>query len=232
LGFEMMEAHKPKDISVYAESCLEALSTSGLGKTLSLGGAFGLAHYHEYRSTHDVDAWWHDNITEKEKKEVAEVISKVLSEYGETVIRSWGDVVSVELKVGNNKVFSFQIAARSALLEPTRTSPWPGIGLDDFPDLVASKMTALVERGAPRDFRDVFTLCQNNLTNIPACWEWWVKRQMLCGNNPDRQRATLAVETHLERIALQRPLERIDSEKERQEAASLRSWFLKEFLHG
>jgi predicted nucleotidyltransferase component of viral defense system len=30
--------------------------------------------------------------------------------------------------------------------------------IDSFGDLVASKMVALVERGAPRDFFDIFTL--------------------------------------------------------------------------
>ena len=51
----------------------------------------------------------------------------------------------------------FQIAERSAELEASVTGVWPGgIGIDSFKDLVASKMVALVERGAPRDFLDVY----------------------------------------------------------------------------
>jgi hypothetical protein len=43
-----------------------------------------------------------------------------------------------------HKVFSFQIAQRSAQLEPSKPAPWIDVPLDSFPDLVASKMVALV----------------------------------------------------------------------------------------
>ena len=47
-------------------------------------------------------------------------------------------------------MFSFQIAARSAQIAQPLSAPWPGGLLLDTPDdLVAAKMVALVERGAP-----------------------------------------------------------------------------------
>lgn len=51
---------KPRQVSEYAELCLVALADNGLGGYISIGGAFGLAYYLEYRPTHDVDAWWED----------------------------------------------------------------------------------------------------------------------------------------------------------------------------
>ncbi len=70
-------------------------------------------------------------------------------------------------------------------------------------------MIALVERGAPRDFLDIYTLCQAGLLSVNDCWELWSRRQTLAGNDADLSRARLAFETHLERIALHRPLEKI-----------------------
>ena len=98
-------------------------------------------------------------------------------------------------------IFSFQIARRSAQLEPSVPAPWTHVLLDSFADLVASKMVALVERGAPRDFRDVHTVCQAGLITPHQCWELWRRRQQLAGSDTDCARARLAVETHLARIA-------------------------------
>ncbi|MCP4360979.1 MAG: hypothetical protein GY796_23475 [Chloroflexi bacterium] len=53
-----MNIQRPENLPPYANLCLQALADSGLGHTISLGGAFGLMHYFEYRATYDVDAWW------------------------------------------------------------------------------------------------------------------------------------------------------------------------------
>ncbi|NIV31085.1 MAG: hypothetical protein GWN58_16805 [Anaerolineae bacterium] len=102
--------------------------------------------------------------------------------------------------------------------------------LDSFPDLLASKMVALVERGAPRDFRDVYALCQAGLTTPQGCWELWRQRQLAGGSDTDSARARLAIETHLARIAQHRPLAEIADPKQRAEAEGVRNWFAGEFL--
>src|SRR5881628_3982489 len=136
----------PKQVSDFARACLDTLSSSGIGGHLSLGGAFGLAHYLEYRETHDVDAWWIEPISPAQKERVARELEGALSRFGEVRRRSWGDVLSVELRQQGRTVFSFQIAGRSAQLRAPVPSPWPGgIFVDSFEDLVASKMVALVE---------------------------------------------------------------------------------------
>ncbi|HID28558.1 MAG TPA: hypothetical protein EYP19_00990 [Desulfobacterales bacterium] len=115
-------------------------------------------------------------------------------------------------------VFSFQVARRYAQLEPSVLAPWTNILLDSFADLVAGKMVALVERGAPRDFRDIHAICQAGLTTPQECWELWRRRQRLVESDSDSPRARLAIETHLERIALHRPLAEITEPQQRAEA--------------
>jgi hypothetical protein len=224
--------NRPKDLSSYARACLEALVQARFAHRISLGGAFGLFHYLDYRQTHDVDAWWHEAATESQRREVIGALERALSAFGETRSRAWGDVVSVELVKDGKAVFNFQIAARSARLEQPTRAGWIDVPLDTLADLVASKMVALVERGAPRDFLDVYTLCQSDVLSVSECWALWKRRQSLAGSDTDGARARLAVETHLQRIALHRPLESIVETSERQQAQQVRDWVSEVFLAG
>lgn len=222
---------RPQSLSEYAVLCLESLSRSGLADRLSLGGAVGLMHYYEYRTTHDVDAWWISSTGQAERQEVMSLLEMTLSPFGEVRTRKWGEVVSIELRQEGKAVFSFQIAERSVLIKTPRSSPWPGILLDDLSDLVASKMTALVERGAPRDFLDIYHLCQQGIMTPDACWDLWQARQETAAVEADLNRALLAVQLHLERIETHRPLSQIDDPNERESAGQLRHWFRREFLN-
>ena len=225
-----LQPRQPANSSVYARACIEALSRSGLGDRLSLGGAFGLAHYYEFRSTQDIDAWWQKETTHGERQRVVAVVEEALRPFGAVHTRAWGEVVSIELTQEKRKVFSFQIAARSALLSEPIRSPWEGVQLDTLDDLVASKMAALVERGAPRDFRDIHALCTAGILTIARCWTLWQTRQQLAGEATDRSRAALAIRTHLARIAQARPLDGIVDARERHAAEQVRAWFAQEFL--
>jgi predicted nucleotidyltransferase component of viral defense system len=221
---------QPSQLSLHAQACLNALVYAKLAEHISLGGALGLFHYLDYRSTHDVDAWWSVSTTESQKREVTSMLQKTLSEYGETRIRAWGDVVSVELLHEGKVTFSFQIAGRSILLEKPASAGWIDIPLDSLADLVASKMIALIERGAPRDFLDIYTLCHAEVVSIDECWSLWKKRQSLAGSETDTARAHLAIETHLERIALHRPIEQITDPSQREQAQQVRKWYSDLFL--
>jgi hypothetical protein len=214
----------------YGEVCLRALIDRGLGTKISLTGALGLLHYLDYRPTHDVDAWWTDSATDGDQRQVVEVIETALRSFGSVKRRAWGDVVSIEAQRDDRTVFSFQIARRSAQLEPAAPAPWGDVLLDSFPDLVASKMVALVERGAPRDFRDIHAVCQSGLIAPRECWDLWRRRQEAAGSDVSGERAKLAVETHLARIAQHRRLEQIAEPQRRQEAEQVRTWFVAEFL--
>jgi hypothetical protein len=52
----------------------------------------------------------------------------------------------------------------------------------------------------------------------------------LAGSDADFGHARLAIETHLERITLHRPLEKIDDVQQRTQARQAREWFLGKFL--
>jgi hypothetical protein len=225
-----IQPHQPSHLSPYARACLDALVEANLAERISLGGALGLFHYLDYRPTHDVDAWWSEPLTEGQKQEVTQTLETTLAAFGSVNTRSWGDVVSVELSQGGKKVFSFQIAARSTRLEQPISAGWIEVPLDSLSDLVASKMVALVERGAPRDFLDIFSLCQTGMLTIDECWLLWRRRQTQAGSDVDLGRARLAIETHLERITLHRPLEQIADLGQRQQASQLRNWYLNDFL--
>ncbi|HEV7672147.1 MAG TPA: nucleotidyl transferase AbiEii/AbiGii toxin family protein [Thermoanaerobaculia bacterium] len=227
----MPKITRPTSLSEYAEVTLRSVADAGLGQKLSLGGALGLQHYLEYRSTHDVDAWWHTSTSSLEREQVFEAVEEILRPFGPTRRRQWGDVTSLELLLEGKVVFSFQVAERSAQIEPTATLPWLDFAIDSLPDLIASKMVALVERGAPRDFLDIYTLCQREIVTPTECWRLWKERQERAESDASPDRARLAVESHLGRIVRHRPLESIADPDQRRSSETLRSFFGKEFLH-
>ena len=221
----------PQNVSPYARACLEAIASANLGQHISLGGAFGLAHYLEYRATHDIDAWWNESATAKDMADTIDTVMKALREFGGTRVRSWGEVSIVELETEGKIVFSFQVAHRSALLQKPLASPWAGgVRVDRLEDLVAAKMTALVERGAPRDFRDIHAICGAGLCSVSRCWELWEERQALAREDKDARRARIAIGSHLARLEASRPLEGIPDPESRGQASRLRAWFEEDFL--
>ncbi len=150
---------------------MSAISSSNLGKVVSLGRAFGLLHYLDHRPTHDVDAWWLEGTTSAQREQLLSLIASVLEIHGEVRIREWGDVSSVELRQGKRTTFSFQIAERSVQLEDPVPTQWTDVLLGSLDDLIASKMVALVERGAPRDFVDVHAVCEAGIATAGTCWQ-------------------------------------------------------------
>jgi hypothetical protein len=225
-----MQPERPREVDPVADACLRALAQHPAGAKISIGGGFGLAHYHEFRPTHDVDAWWEAAASESDKNAVMQIIQRTLEEHGDVFERRHGDVISIELRRQGKTVFAFQIAARSALLQPTAESPWPPVRLDSLPDLIASKMTALIERGAPRDFVDIREVCRMSLATPQDCWTLWDEREKARGvGAPDRTAAAEAVLLHLSRIERTRPLANIKMPADRERAQELRNWFKHEF---
>ena len=196
-----------------------------------MGGAFGLLHYLDYRPTHDVDARWSGDATPPQRKRVVEVVSDALAAHGEIREREWGEVVSVELLRERRTVFSFQIAERSAQLKDSVPAGWTDVQLDSLDDVIASKMAALVERGAPRDYRDIYAVCEAEIVSAEACWRLWRMRGERAGGSTSVARAKLAVTTHLKRIEEHRPLDSIADERQRFAAEKTRNWFSGAFLN-
>ena len=102
---------------------------------------------------------------------------------------------------------------------------------DSLDDLIASKMVALVERDAPRDFLDIYAVCEDEIASPRVRWRLWRRRQERTGGSISFSRARLAVTTHLKRIELRRPLLSIANRQQRGEAERTRSWFKEEFIN-
>jgi predicted nucleotidyltransferase component of viral defense system len=99
--------------------------------------------------------------------------------------------------------------------------------IETLQDNVASKMTALVERGAPRDLRDIYELCSRGFVSVKACWSLYSLK------NPGQTSAAGAAKVlfAVERLELQRPLDTISDIALRDQAARLRSWYREVFCH-
>ena len=82
-----MNFQRPSNIPKHADLCLKAISEAGLGDRISLGGAFGLLHYLDYRPTYDVGAWWVFSATAEEQRLVVAVVKQALAPLGQVRVR-------------------------------------------------------------------------------------------------------------------------------------------------
>jgi hypothetical protein len=220
--------HPPPDIDPLASEVLERLREHPEAMHVVLGGHFALRCYLAYRPTHDLDGWWSAGLTASQRQSARSAIRQVAADVADAhglslVERSWGDTEAIDFqRVDSGRrrtIFSVQIADRTVELEPPILSPWPPIPIETLRDNLASKMTALVARGAPRDFRDVYEVVKAQLATVSECWDLWQAK------NPDTRldRARAQVIKHLESIAERRPLDQLP-EPERSAANDLRRW--------
>lgn len=217
-----MKPVTPKNLNPLARELLESFAGHPEAAEIVLGGGVALSHYLEYRDTVDVDAWWRTESRQEVMQFVESCMKSLATAHGlDYRRRTWGETESLELLRGSQKQFSFQISRRTLYLDDAIPAEWQPLWIETLRDNVGSKMTALVERGAPRDLRDVHELCTRNIVTVEECWELWRIK------NParDPREGPEKVLFYVERLELQRPLEKISSPNERLKAAALRLWF-------
>jgi hypothetical protein len=103
------------------------------------------------------------------------------------------------------------------------------VRIETLRDNLGSKMCALVERGAPRDFGDIYEAARRLGWTASGLWALWQRK------NPDREiaDAIALVRVHLEGISARRPLASIADPEDRERAGLVRAWFFDHFLtHG
>jgi hypothetical protein len=218
---------RPLTLSPLAEAILEALSAEPLTANIILGGGVALKHYDDFRQTQDIDAWWKAVRDESILEQVKETLERVARANGYAFARrQFGATDSFEFLQEGKKAFSFQIALRDVPLDEPLPSAWPPILIETLRDNVGSKMNALVMRGAPRDFVDIYRVVEDGLIGEGGPWLLWKEK------NPasDVNIAKGQVLSHLTRLESRRPLEKMTSESERQSAERLRRWFREGFL--
>lgn len=216
-----LQPQVPKNLNPYSRELLEALAGHAEAAEIVIGGGLALSHYLDYRETVDLDAWWRSEPKPVVLAFVADCMQATAARLGlQFRTRQWRETESLELLRGSQKVFSFQISQRTLYLDEAVPAEWVPIWIETLRDNVASKMTALTERGAARDFKDIYELCQHSLISISECWELW--RLKNAHRHPaDGPGMTLF---YLEKIEMLRPLEKIPL-ADRARAVDLRTWY-------
>ena len=217
----LVEARKPQHPDAFAVAFLERLQERPEAEQFVLGGGFALKHYLDYRDTADIDAWWRSAPDDEALNAAQEAFADAAARFGYSMRRrESGRTTSIEALDGNRKVFSFQVAVRDVALDQPVASPWGRFPIETADDNVGAKMNALVNRGAPRDFRDIREIVRAGIASAERCWELWAAK------NPGRDlgEARREVQRLLAGIEARRPLERLPA-GERQAAAERRAWF-------
>lgn len=217
-----MQPTTPKNLNPLARELLERLAGHPEAAEIVLGGGVALSHYLEYRDTVDVDAWWKTEQRTEVMTFIEGCMKSLAAAHGlDYRRRTWGETESLELLRDNQKQFSFQISRRTLYLDEAIHAEWQPVWIETLRDNVGSKMTALVERGAPRDFLDIYELVNRSIITIADCWRLWTLK------NPGVlvDEARRKVYARMESIALTRPLESIQPLVARESAALVRSWY-------
>lgn len=220
---------RPTMLPLLAEAILGALKGHPWTACIVLGGGIALKHYDDFRATQDVDAWWHGSPEPDALRLLQSALEPVAAAHGfDLVHRRFGVTDSFEFQRhdGAGKEFSFQIAVRDVALDDPLPSDWPPVGIETLEDNIGSKMNALVTRGAPRDFVDVYRVVNDGLLSVAECWRLWRNKNPGAPLDVARRQ----VLTHLTRLEARRPLGSVADEQERSSAQELREWFRKSFL--
>lgn len=208
---------------------MAALSTEPVAENVILGGGIALKHYDDFRATQDIDAWWRHRPTGEDLTQLADAMRRVAETQGYAIShRRWSQTDSYEFRRPDSrkKQFSFQISVRDVTLDPPVPSSWPPVRLETLRDNIGSKMNALVERGAARDFLDIYRVVHDGLMTPEECWALYLTK------NPGRtvEEASESVLSHLVQLEGRRPLDTITDPTERQAAETLRTWYHTAFL--
>jgi len=221
--------NRPRQLDPLAERVLSLLSGRPEGHQIVLGGYLALQHYLDYRTTHDIDAWWNARADSAAEKVIRQVMQQVAEEVQMTLReRRFGDTLSLELVQEGQQRFSFQIAVRSIAVEEPQPSAWPPLRIETLADNIGAKMNALVNRGAPRDFLDIHAVVDAGLLTPLRCWELWEAKNP--GGSTEAAKQNLLL--HLAGLDARRPLESIADPQVRERAHRVRQWFKDVFVRG
>lgn len=220
----------PKTLDPIAREVLDRLRGTDVARSLILGGGVALAHYADFRPTHDVDAWWVGSASPEAISAIAGIVRGLAEDRGLSFRqRSWNEAVSLEMfdatAAGEPTRFAVQIATRDIQLEPPVVSAWPPLLIETLADNVGAKMNALVRRGAPRDIIDIYEVVDRGLVTIDDCWSLWERK------NPGLAIADAkrAVVRNIAELAARRPAGTLPA-VEREIAAKRREFFSAEFV--
>lgn len=220
------QPNPPDNLHPLARQLLESLAGHAESAEIVIGGGVALSHYLQYRDTVDLDAWWRAEPRADVLAVLEGVMKAIASRHGlDYRRRSWGETESLELLQGGQKQFSFQISRRTVALDDAIPSAWQPVCIETLRDNVASKMTALVQRGAPRDFLDIYQLCTGGVMSMTECWAWFMEKNP--GFTVDEAKRKILA--RLVMIETTRPLDTIEPGRAKEQAAQVRDWYHRVF---
>jgi hypothetical protein len=225
----------PTNLDPIVAAVLAKLGSSPEAAYVIIGGGVALNCYIEPRATMDVDAWWSQHSSAQQREATVARIKNIVREIAADRpnmhlvedTRAASEMRGIELEQNGKTIFSFQVAPRSLELEaPVVTeSPFAPIPIETLTENVGAKMSALVSRGAPRDFNDIVRVSKVAEILPSELWNIYQRK------NPtaDVTLAKAQVAQKLAAIELRRPLEKMQSE-ERVTTAAVRDWLKKELI--
>src|SRR5579883_236161 len=127
------EPIRPTSLNPLMEQTLAALQAGPVGNRIILGGGIALKHYADFRTTHDIHAWWAGT---RDPRAVEQIMSALLpvaaANACEVEHRQFGATDSFEFRPvsGGKAVFSFQIALRDLPLDEPVPSAWKPVQIE------------------------------------------------------------------------------------------------------
>lgn len=209
-----------------------------------IGGGVALCHYITPRDTVDLDGWWKTDESALTIKRLEDILTGIARRKNCVFnMRRFNDVISLELFAGaQNKVYSVQIAKRDKYLEEPALSVW-NVPIETLKDNIGSKMKALINRGTPRDFLDIFKICTEGKATPEECWDIATQAilpQVEPGSDKTNPKATnqiiqqgkAEITRHLLQLESRRPLPPAspDEPEQTRNARTLRNWYKTKFL--
>ena len=195
----------PGNLHPLSRELLESLAGHAKAAEIVIGGGVALSHYLEYRPTVDLDARWHGEPRADVVAFLEAAMQALASRHGfEYLRRSWGETES---------------------LDEALPSQWKPVCIETLRDNVASKMTALVQRGAPRDFLDIYHLCTRDVMSMADCWRAFTDKDLGIGIDEAKRK----IIARLAMIEASRPLETIQPVEAREQASRVREWYYRVF---
>jgi len=225
------------EVQPLAAELLERLKAQPWAANLVVGGYVALAAHLPQgptRRTRDIDAWWRRGTTQSERDDVISglktVFQAIADAHGLRFVHRQSGIESFQLHSATDRkaLFSFQIGERTIeLQDPIRSTRFDPMTLETLDDNLASKMNALVIRGAPRDFMDIYEASHmQQVCTTDALWDLWANKNPGASVDGARNQAL----RHLESIELRRPLTAVRDEQERRRVAAIRNWSREDLL--
>lgn len=208
---------KSKYISKYATFILTEIQKDPIDELCIVGGV-ALNHYIPYRTTDDLDTSWINGKPNLNTLRKLEIIGNKLSKEYNLIMKKEDNNTVNSFNFFNKqdeKVFSIDCSIRSKFVEKKLIKPLnpsiQGIQVESLYDNITSKVTALIERGIPRDITDTIEIIKKTnisfeviMTNLTNYYKW---------SDKEKSQKLDKIEKNVNAIFTRRPINKFKNPK-------------------